>query len=421
LARQADHQYRIRHVSGTFYILTNWQAPNFRLMKVDDKQLNDLQAWQEVIGHRADTLLQDTEVFNDYIVVNESRLGLPVLRVIRRDNEAASGRVIAFPDPAYTARLHSNPEVDSVKLRYVYSSLTTPESVYEYDMATAASVLLKRDRVEGDFDPGRYTSERIMIESRDHTQVPVSLVYRTDLFEPHENPLYLNAYGAYGFASDPDFHSIRLSLLDRGFVFAIVHVRGGDELGRDWYEHGRLLDKRNTFYDFMDATDQLVDRGYGNKQQVFAMGGSAGGLLMGVLANEAPEKYLGIIAHVPFVDLVTTMLDETIPLTTGEFSEWGDPRDLSYFNYMLSYSPYDQVKAQDYPHMFVTAGLHDSQVQYFEPLKWVSRLRKMKTNDHRLLLDVNMDSGHGGASGRYRRYQTDAMEYAFVLDVLALQ
>jgi oligopeptidase B len=288
-------------------------------------------------------------------------------------------------------------------------------------MATATNVLLKRDRVEGDFAPERYTSERIVIEARDNTQVPVSLVYRTDLFKPHENPLYLNAYGAYGFASDPEFQSIRLSLLDRGFVFAIVHVRGGDELGRNWYESGRLLNKRNTFWDFMDATDQLVDKGYGDEDQVFAMGGSAGGLLMGVLANEAPEKYLGIIAHVPFVDLVTTMLDESIPLTTGEFSEWGDPRELSFFNYMLSYSPYDQVKAQDYPHMFVTAGLHDSQVQYFEPLKWVSRLRKLKTDNHRLLLDMNMDSGHGGASGRYARYQTDALEYAFVLDLVAQQ
>ncbi|MFT4632250.1 MAG: oligopeptidase B [Candidatus Pseudothioglobus sp.] len=421
MARQADHEYRIRHVSGTFYILTNWQAPNFRLMKVDEAQLNNQQAWREVIGHRPDTLLQDTEVFNDYLVVNERRAGLPVLRVIRRDDETANGQLIGFPDPTYTARLHSNPEVDSVKLRYVYSSLTTPESVYEYDMATATNVLLKRDRVEGDFAPERYTSERIVIEARDNTQVPVSLVYRTDLFKPHENPLYLNAYGAYGFASDPEFQSIRLSLLDRGFVFAIVHVRGGDELGRNWYESGRLLNKRNTFWDFMDATDQLVDKGYGDEDQVFAMGGSAGGLLMGVLANEAPEKYLGIIAHVPFVDLVTTMLDESIPLTTGEFSEWGDPRELSFFNYMLSYSPYDQVKAQDYPHMFVTAGLHDSQVQYFEPLKWVSRLRKLKTDNHRLLLDMNMDSGHGGASGRYARYQTDALEYAFVLDLVAQQ
>ncbi|MFT4719384.1 MAG: oligopeptidase B [Candidatus Azotimanducaceae bacterium] len=421
MARQANHQYRIRHVSGTFYILTNWQAINFRLMKVDEAQLNNQAAWQEVIGHRVNTLLQDTEVFNDYLVVSERREGLPVLRVIRRDNEAAPGRIIGFPDPTYTARLHSNPEVDSVKLRYVYSSLTTPESVYEYDMDLGTSVLLKRDRVEGDFTPQRYTSERIMIEARDQTQVPVSLVYRTDLFKPHENPLYLNAYGAYGFASDAEFQSIRLSLLDRGFVFAIVHVRGGDELGRNWYENGRLMNKRNTFWDFMDATDQLVDKGYGDQDQVFAMGGSAGGLLMGVLANEAPEKYLGIIAHVPFVDLVTTMLDESIPLTTGEFSEWGDPRELSYFNYMLSYSPYDQVKAQDYPNMFVTAGLHDSQVQYFEPLKWVSRLRKMKTDDNLVLLDVNMDSGHGGASGRYARYQTDALEYAFVLDLLAQQ
>jgi oligopeptidase B len=290
--------------------------------------------------------------------------------------------------------------------------------VFEYDMDRGTSQLLKQDPVVGAFDASLYKSERIMITARDGAQVPVSLVYRPDLFSRGNNPLYLNAYGAYGFASEPTFRSLRLSLLDRGFVFAIAHVRGGDEMGRDWYEQGRLLQKRNTFWDFIDATDQLVALGYGDKQKVFAMGGSAGGLLMGVIANEAPEKYLGIIAHVPFVDVVTTMLDESIPLTVGEFSEWGNPQELDYYKYMLSYSPYDQVTAQDYPNMLVTTGLHDSQVQYFEPLKWVSRLRRLKTDNHRLLLDINMDSGHGGASGRYTRYQTDAREYAFVLDLL---
>ena len=418
LTREADHEYRIRHVAGTFYILTNWQASNFRLMKVEEQHLNAKLAWQEVLAHQEHVLLQDAEVFSDYLVVNERVRGLPVLRVISRAAEQGPGRRIEFPDPTYSARLHSNPEVSSRRLRYVYSSLTTPESVFEYDMDRGISVLLKQDPVVGAFDASLYKSERIMITARDGTQVPVSLVYRSDRFSRGNNPLYLNAYGAYGFASEPTFRSLRLSLLDRGFVFAIAHVRGGDEMGRDWYEQGRLLQKRNTFWDFIDATDQLVALGYGDKRKVFAMGGSAGGLLMGVIANEAPEKYLGIIAHVPFVDVVTTMLDESIPLTVGEFSEWGNPQDLDYYKYMLSYSPYDQVTAQDYPNMLVTTGLHDSQVQYFEPLKWVSRLRRLKTDNHRLLLDINMDSGHSGASGRYTRYQTDAREYAFVLDLL---
>ena len=419
LTREANHEYRVRHVPGTFYILTNWQASNFRLMKVIESRLNDKSAWQEVIAHQTDVLLLDTEVFSDYLVVTERHQGLPVLRVIGRADEQSVGRKIEFPDPAYTARLHSNPEINSRRLRYVYSSLTTPESVFEYDMDLGTSELLKQERVVGAFDPRHYKSERILITARDGVQVPVSLVYRVDLFTQGQNPLYLNAYGAYGFASQPTFRSLRLSLLDRGFVFAIAHVRGGDELGRDWYEQGRLLHKRNTFWDFIDATDELVARGYADKQKVFALGGSAGGLLMGVVANEAPEKYLGIIAHVPFVDVVTTMLDETVPLTVGEFTEWGNPQDPEYYEYMLSYSPYDQVKAQAYPNMFVTTGLHDSQVQYFEPVKWVSRLRRLKTDSHRLLLDINMDSGHSGASGRYARYQTDAREYAFVLGLLA--
>ena len=418
LAREAGHRYRIRHVPGTFYVLSNWQAEDFQLFKVADSQLNNKALWQVVIQGRAAVKLLDAEVFNDYLVLSERQSGLPVLRIVPRAAEGSAGRIINFPDPTYTARLHSNPEVSATHLRYVYSSLTTPESVYDYDMHLGVSTLLQRDRVEGSFNPADYTSKRIMVKVRDNTLVPVSLVYRTDLFRLAANPLYLNAYGAYGFPSEPSFLSMRLSLLDRGFVYAIAHVRGGDELGRDWYEQGRLLHKRNTFQDFMDVTDGLVAQGYGAADKVFAMGGSAGGLLMGVIANEAPEKYLGIIAHVPFVDVVTTMADASVPLTVGEYGEWGNPQDLEYFNYMLSYSPYDQVRAQDYPNMYVTAGLYDSQVQYFEPLKWVSRLRRLKTDDRRLLLSVDMDSGHGGASARYERYQGDAREYAFVLGLL---
>lgn len=416
LPREANHEYRIRHVSGTFYVITNWGARNFRLMGVAEDAIGDKRRWHEVIPHRPGVLLEDVEVFTDYLVVRERSGGLSHLRVI--DRRSGEERDLDFADPAYTVRLHSNPEVNTDKLRYVYSSLTTPETVYEYDMSRDTTVRLKQEEIKGDFDPSSYTSERIYITARDGTDVPVSLVYRTDRREPGENPLYIYAYGSYGFPVNPSFSSLRLSLLDRGFVYAIVHVRGGNELGRAWYEDGKLLHKKNTFTDFIDATRELVRLGYGNADRVFAAGRSAGGLLMGVVANEAPELYLGIVAHVPFVDILTTMLDVSIPLTTGEFTEWGDPREKRYYDYMKSYSPYDQVKAQDYPNMLVTTGLWDSQVQYFEPVKWVSRLRRLKTDDNLLILHVDMETGHGGASGRYERYREDALEYAFVLDLL---
>lgn len=414
--REPGIEYRVRHVPGDFYVLTNWNALNYRLMRTPEAGIGDRRSWTEVIPARDEVLLQDVEVFSDYLVVNERTGGLPHLRVIHR--HTGEEDTISFHDPTYTARLHSNPEIETTKLRYVYSSLTTPESVFEYDMAHNTTELLKQDEVLGGFDAARYRSERLFITARDGTQVPVSLVYRPDLRRPTENPMYIYGYGSYGISINPSFQSLRLSLLDRGFVYAIVHVRGGQEMGRDWYREGKLLHKRNTFTDFIDATRELVARGYGARDKVFAGGGSAGGLLMGVIANEAPELYRGIIAHVPFVDVVTTMLDESIPLTSGEFDEWGDPRDKTYYDYMLSYSPYDQVKAQDYPNMFVTTGLWDSQVQYYEPVKWVSRLRKVKTDDNLLLLHIDMNTGHSGASGRYERYRIDALEYAFILDVL---
>ena len=431
LAREADHEYRIRHIGNMFYILTNWQAKNFRLMKVREDLIGDKQHWVDVMAHRASTLILDVEVFDHFLVTQESAKGLSTLRVQSRNGSVdfdftpnALGEsldtTIEFPDPTYTIFLASNPDPASTKLRYFYSSLTTPVSVYEYDMAESSSKLLKQDEVLGTFDTANYVSKRVFIDARDGKRVPVSLVYRKDMWKPGENPLYLNAYGSYGYSFDASFQSLRLSLLNRGVVYGIVHVRGGEELGRQWYEDGKLLRKKNTFQDFIDATDALVEAGYGAKDKVIAMGGSAGGLLMGVIANEAPEKYLAIIAHVPFVDVITTMNDPTIPLTTGEYTEWGDPAEKTYFDYMLSYSPYDQVKAQDYPHMFVTTGLHDSQVQYFEPVKWVSKLRKMKTDNNKLLLDIDMGSGHSGASGRYERYKTDALEYAFLFDILGL-
>lgn len=416
LPREDGHEYRIRHVRDAFYIITNWRASNFRLMKVAESGVGDKENWVEVVPHREDVLLQDVELFRKHLVVNERIKGLPRLRVISLTDD--DEHTIKLPEPTYTVRLHSNPEPDTDKMRYVYSSLKTPETIVEFDMRTHVSTLLKQEEVPGGFNREAYKSERIFITARDGTKVPVSLVYREDLREAGENPLYLYAYGSYGFSTSPRFQPRRLSLLDRGFVFAIVHVRGGQEMGRHWYEDGKLLNKRNTFWDFIDATKELVNKGYGAEDKVFAAGTSAGGLLMGVIANEAPELYRGIVAHVPFVDVVTTMLDDSIPLTTGEFNEWGNPQIEKYYNYMLSYSPYDQVKAQHYPHMFVTTGLHDSQVQYFEPVKWVSRLRKMKLDNNRLLLDINLNTGHGGASGRYERYRRDALEYAFILDVL---
>ncbi len=420
-AREEAHEYRIQHVGSTFYILTNWRAENFRLMKVEEKFIGDKSRWQEMIPHRESVLLQDMAIFKNYIAINERINGLAQLRVLELNGESAidadQGRIINFPDPAYTASLHSNPEVDTDTLRYVYSSLTTPQSDFEFDMETGQSTLLKEETVLGGFDRKRYTAERVSFESRDGTRVPVSLVYKTSLFKKGRNPIYVYAYGSYGYAIDPKFVSRRLSLLDRGFVYAMIHVRGGEDLGRPWYADGKMLNKKNTFNDFIDGSRFLVSQGYGDKDKVFAVGGSAGGLLMGVIANEAPEVYKGIVAHVPFVDVVTTMLDETIPLTSGEFNEWGNPRDKEYYDYMLSYSPYDQVKAQRYPNMLVTTGLHDSQVQYFEPVKWVSRLRRLKLDDNLLLMDINMETGHGGASGRYERHRLDALEYAFLLDL----
>jgi oligopeptidase B len=416
LPPEPRHEYRIRHARDWFYVRTNWNAPNFRLMRVPVDQIGRREHWEEVVAHREDVLLEDFEVFDDFLVLSERREGLTGIRMI--DRHTGEQRQLSFADPAYTASLHSNPELEATSLRYQYSSLTTPDSVFEVDMRTGETTTLKEDAVIGDFAADRYRSERFFFSARDGARVPVSLVYRKDRFERGRNPGYVYAYGAYGFSTNPSFQSRRLSLLDRGFVYAIIHVRGGEEMGRKWYEDGRLMAKRNTFNDFVDGTRELAARGYVDPHRVVAAGGSAGGLLMGVIVNEAPELYAGVVAHVPFVDVVTTMLDESIPLTTGEFTEWGNPKDIESYRYMHSYSPYDQVRAQDYPNLLVTTGLHDSQVQYFEPVKWVSRLRRLKTDNNKLLLDIDMETGHGGSSGRYERYKRDAMEYAFILDVV---
>lgn len=412
LPRELHHEYRIRHHGDWFYVLTNWQAKNFRLMRVATHNMGNKQHWREVIPHRQDVLLEDFEVFDDYLVLTERHQGLSRIRVVGEKDS-----YIEFSDPAYSARLHANPNPDVSKLRYSYTSLTRPLGIYEYDMRHGQSSLLKINKVSGDFDASNYESQRYFFTARDDTRVPVSLVYRKDRFAKGYNAGYIYAYGAYGRSTEPVFQAQRLSLLDRGFVVAIVHVRGGEEMGRQWYEDGRLLRKKNTFNDFIDGTRSLIEKGFVDENNVFATGASAGGLLMGVVINEASELYTGVVAHVPFVDVLTTMLDESIPLTSQEFTEWGDPSKKDHYEYLLSYSPYDQVKAQNYPNLLVTTGFHDAQVQYYEPVKWVSRLRQLKTDDKLLLLDIDMNTGHAGATDRYIRYRRDALEYAFILNL----
>ncbi|MAQ10475.1 MAG: oligopeptidase B [Gammaproteobacteria bacterium] len=415
LGREEKHEYRARHHDGYFYLLTNWQASNFRLMRVVEDQLNSKQSWQEIIPARDDVLISDFEIFDEFIVVEERAQGLSRLKIRFFDDRVdISIPVSASP---YTIALSSNPESASDRVRYQFSSLITPDSVFEFDVHTQQSILLKQDKIVGNYDPALYQSSRFEFSARDGVKVPVSMVYRQGLYRAGQNPAYLYAYGAYGYSSSPYFRKSILSLIDRGFVFAIIHVRGGQELGRTWYDQGRLLNKKNTFNDFIDGTRFLADNEFIDVDRAFASGGSAGGLLMGVIANQAPQLYRGIIARVPFVDVVTTMLDGSIPLTNLEFSEWGDPSNRADYDYMLSYSPYDQVKPQGYTNMLVTTGLFDSQVQYFEPVKWVSRLRRLKTDENQLLLDIDMTSGHGGSSGRYQRYRKTALEYAFILDL----
>lgn len=413
-ARETDHEYQLDHLDGSFVVRTNWHAENFRIVRVPEPTVGDRTTWRDVVPHDPQVFVHAFEIFRDFIAVSERSGGLMKLRVQRWEGEPT---YLAADDPAYAMRFSSNPELDTTKLRYIYTSLTTPSSTYELDLVTGERTLLKREAVLGDFDPANYRSEFIWVTARDGERVPVSIVYRRDVTLDGTAPLYLYAYGSYGLCSDPMFSSERLSLLDRGIVFAIAHVRGGQELGRRWYDAGRLLHKWNTFNDFIDVTDHLVAERYCARDKVVAAGGSAGGLLMGVLANVAPEKYAALIAHVPFVDIVTTMLDESIPLTTLEYDEWGNPNEREFYDYMLSYSPYDNVRAQAYPAMLVTTGLWDSQVQYFEPAKWVAKLRAVRTNEAPLLLHVNMEAGHGGKSGRYEHLHEIAREYAFAIAI----
>jgi oligopeptidase B len=419
LPREKGHEYDIVHYKDKFYVRTNWKAENFRLMEVPEGKTADRTAWKEVIPHRPDVYLANLDVFANHLVLGERKAGLTNIRVINQKTK--TDEYLDFGEPAYVAGIGYNPDFNTTILRYGYASLTTPGSTFDYNMDTKEKTLMKQQEVLGGFDKNNYTSERIYIPARDGAQVPVSLVYRKGTPKDGSAPLLQYSYGSYGYSTDPGFSSTRLSLLDRGFIFAIAHIRGGQEMGRRWYEDGKMLKKKNTFNDFVDVSEYLIKHKYTSADKLFAMGGSAGGLLMGAIINQAPQLYRGVVAAVPFVDVVTTMLDESIPLTTGEFEEWGNPKNKTYYDYMKSYSPYDNVEKKAYPNLLVTTGLHDSQVQYWEPAKWVAKLRTMKTDNNQLLLHTNMEAGHGGASGRFQALKEIALEYAFMLNLVGVQ
>ncbi len=416
--RARDVEYDADHIGRRWVIRTNDGAKNFRVMQVSDRRTGDRSRWRELIPHSAETYIEGLQVFESHLAIGERSEGLQRIRI--REWKSGKETFVRSEEPAYSAHISVNEETDSEWLRYSYTSLTTPRTIYDVNMKTGERRLLKRDPVLGGFAPEHYATERVWARARDGVEIPISLVYRRGFQRDGSAPLYQYGYGSYGASMDPAFRSHVLSLLDRGFVYAIAHVRGGQEMGRAWYEDGKLLRKMNTFTDFIDVTEHLVAERYADPDAVVAVGGSAGGLLMGAVANLRPDLYRVIVAQVPFVDVVTTMLDESIPLTTNEFDEWGDPREKEYYDYMLSYSPYDNVRAADYPAMLVTTGLWDSQVQYFEPTKWVARLRATKTDRNPLLLHANMEAGHGGASGRFRRQKERALEFAFVLQQLGM-
>ncbi|MBC6609565.1 S9 family peptidase [Hymenobacter sp. BT507] len=418
LPREKDHLYDVEHLADKFYVRTNWEAPNYRLMATPVSNTAKT-AWKDVIPARKDAFIDAFDVFRDYLVVNERKEGLRQLLVMGLKD--GKRNYIAFSEPAYTATIGVNPELDTPILRYNYTSLTTPPSTYDYNMATGKTTLLKQQEVVGSFKKEDYVTERTFVKARDGAMVPISIVYKKGFKKDGNAPLLQYAYGSYGYSQDPGFSAARLSLLDRGFAYVLCHIRGGQEMGREWFENGRMLHKKNSFTDFIDCSEYLIKEKYTSPQKLFAMGGSAGGLLMGAVVNMRPDLYKGVIAAVPFVDVVTTMLDESIPLTTGEYDQWGNPNEQQYYDYMLSYSPYDNVKKQAYPNMLVTTGLHDSQVQYFEPAKWVAKLRTLKTDNNLLLLHTDMAAGHGGASGRFKSLHDTARQYAFMLLVLGMR
>ncbi|MFC2148110.1 S9 family peptidase [Bacteroidota bacterium] len=414
--RERGLEYSIYHFENNFYILTNKdKATNFKLMKVDENNTSS-ENWVEFITHRPNILLEDIEIFKDYYVLTERDNGLNKLKITKWDE--SDSYYIPFDSETYVAYPYANPDFDTDNFRYVFNSMTSPYAIIDFNMSTKVKEIKKEQEVlGGKFNKENYRSERIWAKARDGAKVPISLIYHKDTKLDGNSPLLQYAYGSYGSTSDPYFSTVRLSLLDRGFIFAIAHVRGGEYLGRPWYEDGKLLNKKNTFTDFIDCSRFLIESNYTSKEHLYAYGGSAGGLVMGVIVNMAPDLYNGVIAAVPFVDIITTMLDGSIPLTTGEFDEWGDPNNKEHYDYMKSYSPYDNVVAQDYPNMFVYTGLHDSQVQYWEPAKWVAKLRANKTDTNKLFLYTNMDAGHGGASGRFEALKETAKEYSFLIDL----
>ncbi len=412
--RERNLEYSVDHFGDAFYIRTNKDATNFKLVKTPVNKTTK-EHWVDVIPHRKDAYFQGFELFKNHLVINERNNGLRTIRVKTWDGK--DDHYIKFDDAAYTAYSTTNLDFDTDKLRYYYASMTTPGTTYEYDMNTKAQTQLKQQEVLGGFNVDDYESRRIFATVRDGAKVPVSMVYKKGTQFNKNTPLLLMGYGSYGSSMDPRFNSSRLSLLDRGFVYAIAHVRGGQEMGRHWYEDGKLLKKKNTFTDFIDVGKNLVKDGYTSSDHLYAIGGSAGGLLMGAIMNMEPELWNGVIAAVPFVDVISTMWDESIPLTTFEFDEWGNPKNKEYYDYIMSYSPYDNVEAKDYPNTLITTGYWDSQVQYWEPAKWIAKLREMKTDNNLLAMDCNMEAGHGGASGRFKRNKSNALIYAFLLDL----
>lgn len=418
LPREDNHEYDIEPVGEIAYIRTNWQADNFRLMKTEISTAADKSSWVEVIPHSETVFLDDFAVFRDFLVAEERHAGVLKLRVIALDG--SKDILIEEDEDAYTAEIDENPVIDTGMLRYSYESLATPPTIFDYNMATGDKTFLKQKEVLGGYARQNYETRRVYAEARDGKQIPVTLLFRSGVTNDGTNPIYVLGYGAYGISYDPNFRDNRLTLVDRGFVFALAHIRGGQELGRQWYENGKLLKKENTFTDYIDVTEFLIREGWGHPEKVVASGRSAGGLLMGAILNMRPELYKVAIVGVPFVDVVTTMLDESIPLTTFEWDEWGDPREKTYYDYMLSYSPYDQVSAQDYPHIWAGAGLWDPAVQYWEPAKWVAKLRATKTDDNQLFMYIDMEGGHRGASGRFKSMKDRAREYAFMFDVLGI-
>ncbi len=409
-------EYSIAHYADNFYVLTNKDgATNFKLMKAKE-DATDADKWQEFLPHRANVLLEDIDIFKDYYVLTERENGLNRLKIARWDGK--DSYYMPFESETYTAYVGTNPDFDTELLRYGYNSMITPSSTIDFNMRTKEKKIRKEQEVlGGNFNKNNYLERRLWATARDGERIPMSVVYRKETKLDKNTPVLQYAYGSYGATIDPYFSTVRLSLLDRGFVFALAHVRGGQYLGRPWYENGKLLHKRNTFNDFIDCSKFLISEGHSSAGHLYAMGGSAGGLLMGAILNQAPELYHGVVAQVPFVDVITTMLDDSIPLTTGEYDEWGNPNEKVYYDYMKTYSPYDNVSQQEYPNILVTTGLHDSQVQYFEPAKWVAKLREMKTDQNLLLFEINMEAGHGGASGRFEAIKEVAREYAFLLDL----